>query len=229
MPRQTAHEIDAAAAGWAARVDRGPLSGGDQDRLQAWLDSDVRCPGAYARMRGLALNTERARALGPAFDPSRFMPPGRPTRRAMLWTGGALAAGVAGVGVLGLGAFHRGQRFTTRKGEVQVVALGDGSVVTLNTASRIAVDFSHSRRDIALLGGEALFDVAKDRARPFVVTAGNTQVRAVGTSFTVRRLADSPVQILVREGVVEITQPRQAGARAARTSMLPLRGKVLTP
>ena len=218
MPRQTAHEIDAVAAGWAARADRGPLSPGDQDRLQAWLDSDVRCPGAYARMRGLALNTERARALGPTFEPSKFMPPLRPTRRAMIWTGGAMVAGMAGVGALGLAQLYRGQRFTTRKGEVKVVALGDGSVVTLNTASRIAVDFSHSRRDIALLGGEALFDVAKDRARPFVVTAGTTQVRAVGTSFTVRRLADSPVQILVREGVVEITQPRQRAAKPVRAS-----------
>ena len=210
MQRQTAHEIDLAAADWAARVDRGALSAAEQDRLQAWLDSDVRCPGAYGRMRGLALNTERARALGPAFQASRFMPPVLHTRRSMIWAGGAIAASVAGVGALGLLQFYQGKRFTTRKGEVKVVALGDGSVVTLNTASRISVDYTPNKRNIALVEGEALFDVAKDRDRPFVVTAGATQVRAVGTSFTVRRLSGSPIKILVREGVVEITQQRQA-------------------
>lgn len=218
MQRQTAHEIDVAAAAWTARADRGPLSPLEQERLQAWLDSDVRCPGAYGRMRGLALNTERARALGAGFEPSSFMPPVRHTRRAMIWTGGAAAAAVAGAGTFGLFRLYHGERFMTRKGEVKVVALGDGSVVTLNTASRIAVDFSRSKRNIALVEGEALFDVAKDRNRPFVVTAGATQVRAVGTSFTVRRLADSPIQILVREGVVEITQQRQAATKPVRAS-----------
>ncbi|MGC1302862.1 MAG: iron dicitrate transport regulator FecR, partial [Caulobacteraceae bacterium] len=47
---------------------------------------------------------------------------------------------------------------------------------------------------------------AKDAARPFVVFAGDTQVRAVGTSFSVRLLPDAPVQVLVREGVVEVTR-----------------------
>jgi transmembrane sensor len=79
-------------------------------------------------------------------------------------------------------------------------------VVTLNTASRLSVEFSTHRRAVTLIEGEALFDVAKDRSRPFVVTAGATEVRAVGTSFTVRRLENQPVQVLVREGVVEVTQ-----------------------
>ncbi|HEX4198331.1 MAG TPA: FecR domain-containing protein [Caulobacteraceae bacterium] len=218
MQRQTAHEIDAAAAAWAARVDRGPLSPADQEKFEAWLDGDVRCLGAYGRVRGLALNTERARALGPPFEPSKFMPPVRHTRRAMILAGGAAAAGVAGVGALGWVEFRGTEHYMSRKGEVKVVALRDGSVVTLNTASRIAVDFSKEKRSIALLEGEALFDVAKDRDRPFVVTAGTTQVRAVGTSFTVRHLASSPVQILVREGVVEITQRREAGPKPVLAS-----------
>ena len=65
----------------------------------------------------------------------------------------------------------------------------------------------HNRRGIDLIRGEALFDVTKDRKRPFVVTAGATQVRAVGTSFSVQLLPDQPVQVLVREGVVEIKRP----------------------
>ena len=60
--------------------------------------------------------------------------------------------------------------------------------------------------------GEALFDVAKNKARPFVVAAGDTNVRVVGTSFSVRHLEASPVQVLVREGVVEVFKPSAQAA-----------------
>src|SRR5690606_2011811 len=103
----------------------------------------------------------------------------------------------------------RGQSYSTRLGEVKVTPLADGSVMTLNTASRVVVTFSDTQRSIRLLEGEALFDVARDAARPFVVAAGEARVRAVGTSFMVRRLGDAPVQVLVREGIVEVS--RNAG------------------
>jgi transmembrane sensor len=109
---------------------------------------------------------------------------------------------------------HRG-RFATGKGETRVVALKDGSVVTLNTTSEIQVNFSDALRSVELIGGEALFDVAKNKTRPFVVSAGDTDVRAVGTSFTVRRLETAPVEVLVREGVVEVFKP-EAGAAPVR-------------
>jgi len=95
---------------------------------------------------------------------------------------------------------------------MKVVPLADGSVVNLNTDSRIRVQYTAVRRSIHLDRGEALFDVAKDAARPFVVSAGDMQVRAVGTSFSVLRLADTPVQITVREGVVEVDRDH-SGAR----------------
>jgi len=67
-------------------------------------------------------------------------------------------------------------------------------------------------RGVELLQGEALFDVARNKTRPFVVAAGDTNVRAVGTSFTVRRLEAAPVQVLVREGVVEVFKPASDAA-----------------
>ena len=62
-----------------------------------------------------------------------------------------------------------------------------------------------------------LFDVAKNKMRPFVVTAGDTQVRAVGTSFSVSMLPRRPIQVLVKEGVVElkrINAPKAVPVRA---------------
>jgi transmembrane sensor len=88
----------------------------------------------------------------------------------------------------------------------------DGSIITLNTATRVAIAFSPRRRDVQLIEGEAFFDVAKNPSRPFIVEAGGTRVRAVGTSFVVRRLKDQPLQVVVREGVVEVTLDLPEGA-----------------
>lgn len=203
--KETAAEIDAAAADWAARADRG-LSAEEETALRAWLASDARRTGAYARVRGLALYTQRAAALGPQYDPGSFTVPEtasmRPSRRRFLAAGSALAASVAVGGLL----YMQDRTISTRKGEMRVVPLDDGSIVTLNTASRIEVQFRPEARHIRLLEGEALFDVAHDAARPFVVFAGDTNVRAIGTSFSVTRLKNAPVQVLVREGVVEVAR-----------------------
>jgi transmembrane sensor len=69
--------------------------------------------------------------------------------------------------------------------------------------------------------GEALFDVAKNPARPFVVDAGDVRVRAVGTSFTVRKMPAHATEVLVREGIVEVTPVGEALApEAARPVQL---------
>src|SRR5471032_1222318 len=167
MSAKTAHQIDAEAADWAGGVDRGPLTAGQEQAFQAWLSEDVRCMGAFGRMRALALSTERAKALGPGFDPGDFAPilSYGHSRRVLLRAGGATAA-TALVGTIAAWKLLRpGSRFRTGKGEMKVVALKDGSVVTLNTASEIVVNYSEGLRSVELVRGEALFDVAKNKAR----------------------------------------------------------------
>jgi transmembrane sensor len=105
---------------------------------------------------------------------------------------------------------------TTAQGEVRLVPLVDGSAVTLNTESKLAVEYSKAERHVELLAGEALFNVAKDHARPFIVHAGSTRVRAVGTSFSVRKISDDNVKVLVREGVVEVTEGEGAHVTTLR-------------
>ena len=211
MSKKTAHQIDCEAADWAARIDRDPLTPEQERAFQDWLHADVRSAGAFCRMRAVALTTERARALGPDFDPAAFEPAAEiippVARRRMLQVGGAIAASaLIGVGGTWQLLRHRG-RFSTGKGETKVVALKDGSVVTLNTASEKLVTYSDDQRGVELIRGEALFDVAKNKARAFVVGAGDTSVRVVGTSFTVRRFDAAPIQVLVREGIVEVFKP----------------------
>ncbi|MBW8708348.1 MAG: FecR domain-containing protein [Alphaproteobacteria bacterium] len=218
MSEKTAHQIDTEAADWAARFDSGPLTAALEQEFRGWLDGDVRALGAYARIRAVALATERARALGPDFDPAAFeaAPPSVLPRRRVLQLGGAIAAAaLVALGTSWQILRNRG-RFSTAKGETKVVALKDGSVVTLNTASEIRVEYSDTLRSVELVRGEALFDVAKNKARPFVVAAGDTSVRVVGTSFSVSRFDTAPIRVLVREGIVEVFKPDAANIQPVR-------------
>jgi transmembrane sensor len=217
MRRKSANEIDAEAADWAARLDRGPLSAGDEQQFHSWLSGDDRRLGAFGRMRAIALSSQKARALGNDFDPSHFAPATRPSRRMLLGMGGSIAA-TALIGTAAGWRYLTRNSFSTGKGEMRVFALKDGSVVTLNTQSRIEVDFSEHTRGIRLIEGEVLFDVAKNPAKPFVVAAGDTEVRVVGTSFTIRRIEATPVQVLVREGIVDVRRTDVAGAQPIRIS-----------
>lgn len=214
--RQTAHEIDLEAADWVAKADRG-LSAEEQSSLDRWLSDDQRRVGAYGRIRAIALQTERVAALGPVHSPHDFGASDAATftRRKLLAKGSAVAAGLAAAG-LGSWAFLKRGQFYTRKGEFRQLALQDGSVVTLNTASRVSVNLSGKQREIDLVQGEVLFDVAKDRSRPFVVTAGDLEIRVLGTSFSVRALPDEPVQVVVREGVVQVARIGGAGRESRR-------------
>lgn len=81
--------------------------------------------------------------------------------------------------------------------------LADGSTVELKDGAQIEVDFSGAFRRVRLTKGEAHFQVAKDRARPFIVSAGQTEVRAVGTAFSVL-LAVEAVDVVVTEGSVRV-------------------------
>jgi transmembrane sensor len=89
--------------------------------------------------------------------------------------------------------------------------LSDGSTVILDGQAQISVAMSSGLRRVTLSAGEAHFDVAKDPARPFIVTAGGVEVRAVGTAFAVRHEA-AAVDVLVTEGKVAVS--RAAGAPA---------------
>lgn len=209
--RLTSQQVYDAASEWAAKADASPLNQDEQMALDAWLASDVRHFGAFAQASAhLTRIVESHELRADARSP-------RLTRRHLV-LGGTIAAGVASLMVASpfvARYFHAG-RYATKVGEMQVLPLGDGSVISLNTDSEVVVRYSEKRRDIDLVRGEALFDVAKNKARPFVVHAGDTAVRAVGTSFAVRLLPTQPVLVLVREGVVEVSRSNDPMAPVLR-------------
>ncbi len=214
--RLSASEIYDKAALWAAKADAGPLDGAAEAELDTWLAQDPRHFGAFAQAQA------HLTPLKPASEPVLYKkrpqtPTQSPSRRKVLW-GGTIAAGTAGLLVAGRTAlrYFGEERYSTRIGETRTIPLNDGSLISLNTQSEILVRYSKTRRDIDLLQGEVLFDVAKNKDRPFVVRAGDTAVRAVGTAFTVRNLPSQPVQALVQEGIVEVTRPNTPVAPPVR-------------
>jgi transmembrane sensor len=92
--------------------------------------------------------------------------------------------------------------FTTGKGERRTIDLADGTALTLNTDSAVRVAYAPGRRFVRLLRGQVLFEVAKDRRRPFVVEAADRQVTALGTVFEVMLDRDRMHVTLVEGKVV---------------------------
>jgi len=93
--------------------------------------------------------------------------------------------------------------YSTRLGEQRLILLADGSRINMNTATRLQVRISYLQRTITLDTGEAVFDVAHEVWRPFIVHVGTLQIRDIGTRFNVdKRQGD--VSVTVLEGAVEI-------------------------
>jgi transmembrane sensor len=126
------------------------------------------------------------------------------------------AAAVLLIGV-GLVLFTRGrpQEFRTALGEQRSVLLADGSRATLNTASIIEVVVQKGRREVRLVQGEALFDVAHDAARPFVVRAGNALLKDVGTQFNVN-MRSNGTTVTVVDGQVAVDSAAAIESAAAQ-------------
>lgn len=229
MP-EGATALEEAAMRWAVRAESGGLSAAEEAKLEAWIGADVRHAGAFARAMAASAYLDRSSALGQDYTPAEAVAEVGPssrrwhariTRRAAITAGFGTALAATVLGVVGVSLRPRGTQLATQKGDMRRVALADGSSVTLNTETDVRVALERDARTIALVTGEAIFDVAHDPRRPFTVTAGETHVRAIGTSFIVRLLDAGDVLVTVREGVVGVTRSGEPARR------VPAGGQVL--
>jgi transmembrane sensor len=129
---------------------------------------------------------------------------GPKARRMLLATAATLLLAI-GIGLTAWHSLYRAPAYATEIGEQRSITLEDGSSVTLNSRSRIKLRFTAGERAVELIEGQALFTVAKDSARPFVVSTGDTRVRAVGTQFDVYRKRTGTV-VTVVEGRVAVAR-----------------------
>jgi transmembrane sensor len=127
----------------------------------------------------------------------------RSSRRARF---GAAAAVVLAVVGASTGYFMTHDVYATAVGEQRSILLADGSTIDLNGRSKVRVHLDNETRAVDLMEGEALFRVAADKARPFVVSANDRRVRAVGTEFAINR-RQRTLLVTVVEGTVAVSMP----------------------
>jgi transmembrane sensor len=131
----------------------------------------------------------------------------------------AIAASIFIV-ALGMWFYLQRDTYMTTIGEQRTLRLADGSTIELNSQSRVRVRYTDRERNVELLAGQALFRVAKDRARPFIVKTDGTQVRAVGTQFDIYRRPNGTT-VTVLEGRVLVTQSAVNGEQPRENFSLP--------
>lgn len=193
------------AARWFVRLQEPAVSADEQQRFDAWLNQHPQHRDEFQLLQGLWTAADLLPA--PRLKALAENQPARRERRPLLRY--AVAASVLAV-ALGLGLFsglnHPGgysAEFSTALGERKHVALPDGSVIDLNSRSRLQVRYETDRRLIELSEGEAMFSVEHDASRPFVVEAGSGKVTVTGTRFDVRRDV-TQTRVAVEQGTVKV-------------------------
>lgn len=193
----------AEASAWLARLQGPSRTPAAEAAFKAWLSADPSHARAFSRV------TDTWDII-----PGAAMLTRTPQRRSWRPVPMALAAGIALLAVV-VGFWQlvpREPTYQTAVGEQQTFTLQDGTRIALNTDSKLVVNYTDSVRRVRLDRGEALFEVAKQPSRPFIVQAGGESVRAVGTKFVVRRDTNRFAVALI-EGKVEVTgQPSSAGS-----------------
>lgn len=213
-------EIRLAAERWFSRRCDGALASEEEAEFRRWLESS----GGHARAfddvqlawKRLALLKESRLAQGMADEAWRegcsedMYRERRATSRKLLLVACVAIMALAGILQIfpGRHASDPSIAYATRVGEQRTQRLSDGSEVLLNTDTYLEVVMSRGRRELHLRRGEAVFDVAKDEKKPFVVTVGDGTVTALGTRFLVRAL-DAEVTVNLLEGSVEVAREGQ--------------------
>lgn len=203
-------EIRSAAERWFARRDAG-LNETEKAELTQWLAADSRHEAAYAEIQSFWTQLGQPRRLGAAaavgLELARLQ---RRRRRQQAWS----LMGATALVACAFFAF-RWQETPSLPEEKRIVVmrperqtLPDGSVLELKERAKVKVDFtatSKGPRRVILQQGEAHFQVTPDADRPFLVTAGAVEVRAVGTAFAVGMGIQS-IEVVVTEGRVAVAE-----------------------
>jgi transmembrane sensor len=214
---RTRAEIDEEAALWTWRLDAGELSDTDRQAYEAWLRHDPRHRRAIGELSKVWQALDGLAEAKREEKIATFTAAQRRTvqrTRYRWWLAAAACTLVAIAGALWLRQGSETQTLSTAVGQERNFTLADGSVVSLNTNTILETQLSPRLRQVYLRKGEAHFQVAHDRSRPFLVHAGDAVVRAVGTEFEVRLRSDQHVDVLVNEGRVEV--------QAAPVALLPI-------
>lgn len=194
------------AAAWFLRI-RGDASLAQQPAFRSWLAANPEHAEEYSAFEALWNDfgsTSRTEALAQAMEHQQRERPGYLRRGACA----LLLMLAAAAGWLDYRLSPQEMALRTPIGERQQITLRDGSQLQLNAATAIDVRYGWRQRQVDLRQGEALFDVARNPYRPFVIDSGLAQITVRGTRFVVNRLPDR-LRVSVDHGLVEVASSRQ--------------------
>ena len=191
-------EVRVEAATWIARLHDERRDPDVETELRAWLGESEEHRRAFDRMNQAWEQVGKIR-LRARTDVSTA-PKGRP--RFAPWAAPALAAVL--VLVVITSAYWRDNALTTAVGQQRVRMLRDGTRVLLNTDTRIEVNYDEHFRRVRLVRGEARFDVSKHPTWPFLVSVGDQEIRALGTSFIVRHDNEQDLSVTLVDGRISV-------------------------
>jgi transmembrane sensor len=203
---KTASTLREEAVDWFLQRRERPDDAALTADFDLWLARDERHATAYERVRCLMGDAGALLAGDQAF----LM---KATRKRSSAKGKAAAAAIAGVSLLA-GFYLTDLPMRLRSdhmsgtAERQVVTTPDGSTITLNAHSAIALRFSQQERRVVLLRGEIFVDVAPDAARPFSVEAAGGTTTALGTAFDVD-MRNKATSVTVLEHSVSVETGKQ--------------------
>lgn len=210
--------IDAVAAQWLARRDRG-LTAIEQDAYLQWLREDPRHGATITRLEKVWGVLDQLTEWRPKHSPQPNPDLLAPKRRGRIyWLSTAAFAAAAAVALLLFVGSPQSPAPERRQAIIhpgpERMALEDGSVIELNAGAKVEVHYTPEERRVQLVQGEAHFIVAKNHDRPFIVSANKVSVRAVGTAFNVA-LDQKEVSVLVTEGTVQVAEHPEPAAMSA--------------
>jgi transmembrane sensor len=203
-PNDTRSRLFDEASAWLVRVRENPHSAEVRAAFDAWRDAAPEHDQAWSelcRVWSLAGKAEaHYRPLVPT-RPAYMRPPVLTARR--FATGLAFACALAGAAWLGTPSLvmRLTADYRTTTAEIKTISLDDGSTVELAPDSALDVQFQDDTRQVALLRGEAFFDITKDPNRSFRVLAGDAQVEVLGTAFDIE-ITDTTTHVSVARGSV---------------------------
>jgi len=206
IPLHAINTIDDEASIWLVRLDDGNLSAQSKKELRAWLSADERHQIALIAMADIWNDMDEILVMINDEDSSEnvsIWPMLTPIFKPVM-----LAASVSFLTLfiwLAMPLDVQKNSYVTLVGQQMDATFDDGSIIHLNTNSHIETEFSDEKRIIKLIKGEALFEVAHDPKRPFIVYAGDRLVQAIGTKFVVH-LKTGNIQVTVTDGKVKMSK-----------------------
>lgn len=233
--------IEAEASRLLVRLSLDP-STEERDSIYRWIEA---CPShavAFARAEAAWDNAERLKA-GPREDlsaaafahlPTPYVASAGSSHRVFAAAVFAVLLFITAA-VVTVRTLNDVDKYNTAVGEVKDIALADGSKMHLNSGTLVEVRYTENGRRVRILTGEASFDIAHDKRRPFEVEAQSAVIRAMGTAFNVR-LRQSLVELTVTRGTVQVRSgpatPHKVGAESGavvrpRTIVLTHLGKAV--